>query len=101
MPLEQLQSLTDRYLAEDTGLLARRLPTSHVLRKEEMGELKAVVYNLVICLIVQGSKETHVGNQSVSLECGDALLVSHDLPVTSQITEANQEAPYLAISACS
>ena len=97
MSLEQLQSLAERYITRYTAVSTNHLPAVHVLRREEMSELEAIVYNPVICLILQGSKETHVGTQSVSLERGDALLVSHDLPVTSKITEASQEAPYLAL----
>ena len=97
MTLTQLQSLALQYDANNHGLPERYLPALHVLRKEEVSAFEAVVYNPVICLILQGSKETHIGTQSVSLARGDALLVSHDLPVTSKITQASQEAPYLAI----
>ncbi len=97
MSLEQLQSLAERYIGKYSAVSARQLPALHVLRKEEMSEFEAVVYNPVICLILQGSKETHIGTQSVSLERGDALLVSHDLPVTSKITQASPEVPYLAL----
>lgn len=73
------------------------LPNLFVLRKEEISAIEAVVYNPVICLILQGAKETAIGAQSVELQAGDALLVSHDLPVVSQITEATPETPYLAL----
>ena len=73
------------------------LPNLFVLRKEEISAIEAVVYNPVICLILQGVKETAIGAQSVKLQAGDALLVSHDLPVISKITEATPETPYLAL----
>ena len=97
MSLEQLQILVERYIDTNSNFSARHLPALHVLCREEVSEFEAVIYNPVICLILQGSKETHIGNQFVSLSRGEALLVSHDLPVTSKITEANPEAPYLAV----
>lgn len=50
-----------------------------------------------MCLILQGSKITSIGDQSVELRPGDALLVSHDLPVVSRITKASDDEPYLAL----
>lgn len=97
MSFEQLQSLAERYIGKNSDVSATFLPALHVLRKDEISEFEAVVYNPVICLILRGRKETHIGTQSVSLGKGDALLVSHDLPVTAKITEATSEAPYLAL----
>jgi AraC-like DNA-binding protein len=73
------------------------LPNLFVMREEDVSALEAVVYNPVICLILQGAKETTIGRQSVKLQAGDALLVSHDLPVVSKITLASPDIPYLAL----
>jgi AraC-like DNA-binding protein len=73
------------------------LPNIFVMRKEEVSALEAVVYNPVICLILQGAKETTIGRQSVKLRGGDARLGSHDLPVLSNITLASPDIPYLAL----
>jgi AraC-like DNA-binding protein len=75
----------------------RILPGFKVLRKEQVTEIEALVYEPVICLILQGRKETAIGDQSVDLGPGDVLLVSHDLPVTSRITSASPHAPYIAV----
>ena len=56
-----------------------------------------MVYEPVMCLILQGSKVTSIGDQTVELLPGDALLVSHDLPVVSRITRASRQEPYLAL----
>lgn len=39
----------------------------------------------------------NAGDRFVSLAEGDALLVSHDLPVTSKITQASPQEPYRAL----
>ena len=97
MSIAKLESLTERIAADSSGNCARLLPNLHIFRREEVSAFEAVIYNPVICLILRGRKETSIGSQSVSLKPGDALLVSHDLPVTSKITEASRDAPYLAL----
>lgn len=97
MSFDQLHSLAMRYADAETDASPSRLPSLNVLRKDSVSDFEAVVYNPVICLILQGRKETHIGTQSVSLTPGDALLVSHDLPVISKITDASPEVPYLAL----
>ena len=96
MTIGNLEALAERLLLK-TNKGGQVLPNLTVLQREAPSALEAVVYDPVICLILRGSKDTRVGTQSVSLKRGDALLVSHDLPVTSRITQASPEAPYLAL----
>ncbi|RYG89230.1 AraC family transcriptional regulator [Loktanella sp. IMCC34160] len=97
MTLDELEKLAKRYWLEKAEGGVDPLPNLNVLRREKVSAFEAVVYNPVVCLILRGSKEVRIGAQSVTLRRGDALLVSHDLPVTSKITEASAEAPYLAL----
>lgn len=73
------------------------LPNLFVLREQRMTAFDAVVYNPVVCLILQGAKVTTIGDQVSELKAGDALIVSHDLPVQSRITMASDVEPYLAL----
>jgi AraC-like DNA-binding protein len=73
------------------------LPNLTVLQTTEVSEFDAVVYKPVVCLVLQGAKETTIGDQSVSLCAGSALIVSHDLPVQSKIVSASADEPYLAL----
>lgn len=73
------------------------LPNLSVLRQDEVSAFDAFVYQPVICLILQGAKETTIGDQTIQLQAGDAVLVSHDLPVISRITMATPDRPYLAL----
>lgn len=67
-----------------------------LLRHREPTSWTATVYDPVVCLILQGRKETAARDRSVALSAGDALVVSHDLPVVARITEAAPGRPYLA-----
>ncbi|MEZ5713918.1 MAG: AraC family transcriptional regulator [Paracoccaceae bacterium] len=93
MDLSHLTALCFRMSAE-TG---PNLPGLTVYRRDAPSAIEALLYEPVICLILQGSKVTSSGDQSVALFPGDALLVSHDLPVTSRITRASRQEPYLAL----
>lgn len=61
-------------------------------------KLEGNLYNPVVCLILQGRKETYIGERKLSFGEGESLIVSHDLPVMAQITEASQAKPYVAVA---
>ncbi len=58
---------------------------------------EASVYRPVVCLILQGEKETVIGDRSVTFHEGQSLIVSYDLPVVSRVTRASRQNPYRAI----
>jgi AraC-like DNA-binding protein len=64
-----------------------------LLRQHSPSSFEALLYEPVLCLILQGRKQVSIGEQSLSFGPGECLLVSHDLPVRSRITKA----PYLAL----
>ena len=94
MSLDQLKHLATELAYREAGDSEKILPSAHIFQCMEVTVFEAVVYNPVICLILQGRKEMNVGQQFVELREGDVLLVSHDLPVTSKITQASTERPY-------
>lgn len=97
MSFEKLQHLSAELSAYEKKKDGRVLPAAHIFERDTVSAFEAVVYNPVICLILQGKKEMHIAERRVFLAEGDALLVSHDLPVTSKITEASPEVPYRAL----
>jgi AraC-like DNA-binding protein len=64
-----------------------------LLRRDAPSSLEASLYDPVLCLILQGGKQVSIGEQTLSFGPGECLLVTHDLPVCSRITQA----PYLAL----
>ena len=68
-------------------LLGQQHPSDHL----------AQVYDPVVCLVVQGAKETRTADRVHRAGAGQFLVVTHDVPVTSRITEASREKPYRAI----
>ena len=96
MNLSHLITLAGRYnpdLSRDFELP----PNLSVYSRYDVSEIEATVYEPLVCLILQGSKITSIGDGHVDLRPGDALLVSHDLPVVSRITMASKAEPYVAL----
>jgi len=95
MTFDRLIELSERYAQNEQD--SQILPGITNFRRERVSDLEAFIYQPVICLILRGAKVTSIGDQTADLKAGDALLVSHDLPVVSKITRASPEAPYLAL----
>lgn len=60
-------------------------------------EIRAMVYEPSVCLILQGSKETIIGEDRLTLSAGQSVVVSHMVPCISQIVQATPAQPYVAL----
>jgi AraC-like DNA-binding protein len=96
MNLSRLTDLATGYYA-DKKPIKQKIPGLSVICREAPSNIEALIYEPVLCLILQGSKVTSIGDQIVELRPGDALIVSHDLPVVSRIIKASPQEPYLAL----
>ncbi len=97
-------------MQSETMSLARELAVAHtgegltplglgdavILRRCHPSEIEATLYRPLLCLILQGAKEVSAGSIFAHCPAGHAIIVSHDLPVLSRITEAAPEVPYVA-----
>lgn len=68
-----------------------------VARRPALSALEAMVYEPLVCFVLQGTKETGTQGGSVRASAGRLLVVSHDIPIVSRIVEATVERPYLAL----
>jgi AraC-like DNA-binding protein len=55
------------------------------------------VYEPSICVVAQGAKVVHFGNERLRYDSANYLLISLDVPVVSQVVEATPQKPYLAL----
>ena len=60
--------------------------------------LEAMVYSPLLCLVLQGRKESYLGEARVSFGRGDSLIVSLGVPTVSRVTEASRASPYVALA---
>lgn len=68
-----------------------------VMYEDEVTNLAPSLYRPVMCIILQGRKETRAGGEVMEFGAGEMLIISHTLPVFARVTEASPEAPYLAL----
>ncbi len=59
---------------------------------------ETMLYQPVFCLILQGAKETWLGERRIRFGAGESLIVSHHLPVVARVIEASTMKPYTALA---
>ncbi|MGL6210444.1 MAG: AraC family transcriptional regulator [Paracoccaceae bacterium] len=96
MDLQPLIESTLRHFNAN-GTAGDGLPGLTVLRHDTESDIEAVEYEPVVCVVLQGRKSAWIGDQVAHIGPGDALIVSHHLPVQSRITNASSQEPYLAV----
>ncbi|MFT5434762.1 MAG: AraC-like DNA-binding protein [Myxococcota bacterium] len=73
------------------------VPGLYLLHETQPTEFEAMIYDPVVCLILQGEKETTIGNRTFTVSAGECVVISHDTPVLARITQASADRPYLAV----
>jgi AraC-like DNA-binding protein len=96
MDLSHISALAVRYLT-DKSSTNQELHRLSAYGWDAPSDIEVSVYEPALCLILQGSKMATTGDQTVRLDPGKALLISHALPVVSRITEASPSEPYLSL----
>ncbi len=109
MPLQQVERETHRAQAnrdELVELIARAsredgtvepLKGLHLNRSSSPKEPLHSVYDPVLCVIAQGSKEIFLNNERYVYDPCHYLLVTTELPLVGHVLEASQERPYLSL----
>lgn len=97
MTLGPLAERVRRLLERPGGAGHDAMPGLYLLRGTHPTEFEAMVYDPIVCLILQGEKETTIGERVFTVAQGQCVVVSHDVPVLARITRASADAPYLAL----
>ena len=58
----------------------------------------ATFYEPIMCLVLRGAKEAHMGGRVVRYGAGDTLLVSHAVPLDAAVIQASEQQPYTALA---
>lgn len=97
---DRLVAVAERICAAEgvrDGTLRTGVAGLMIARRPEVSALEAMVYEPLVCFVVQGAKDTGTKAGSVRASAGRLLLVSHDIPIVSKIVEATAARPYLAL----
>lgn len=94
--LEAVRRYTDAY-ADTAGLAQTPVPGLITIRATSPSGLLYTIPRPLVCLVLQGTKLVTIGSQTFTFEAGDSMLITADVPTTSQVTRASPEAPYLSL----
>ncbi len=78
------------------GRFALRIPGLHALRMSRTdAKLVHTIYHPSVCIVAQGAKRMLLGQDVYAYDASRMLVVSVDLPVAAQVTQASHAEPFL------
>jgi AraC-like DNA-binding protein len=92
----EFAKLIERHVDGD-GVHATAIPSLVFIRRSNVTEPNHGVYKPALCIVAQGAKEVWLAQERFRYSPADYLISSVDLPVTSQVTEASSDDPYLSL----
>jgi AraC-like DNA-binding protein len=93
--LQELAELIDRHAPGD-GIHATAIQGVCTIRMSSpSAELAHAMHRPAVCVIAQGAKRVMVHDEVYAYDASRFLVVSVDLPISAQVTEATPQAPYL------
>lgn len=98
--LNQIISDTCDYVAKQpvpASYYLSETPKMAIVHDHVLNCIGKQIYRPIFCLVLQGAKELALGERRIEVRTGQSLIVSYDLPVTTQILEATPEKPYIAL----
>ncbi|MDP0926952.1 AraC family transcriptional regulator [Paracoccus onubensis] len=95
--LDLVRRHADGY-ADRFGFAPTPFPGLGVVRMLHPGELQVTVQKPLIAICLQGRKRVMMGTSRFDYGAGEALLITADVPTTSQILEASPVVPYYALA---
>lgn len=93
---QQICGLVMRHASRD-GIVSTAIPGLQLIRSVQVGVAVQTLYEPALCLLAQGRKCVLVGDQLVEYGPMRHLVVTHDLPVTGRVLEADPARPYLCV----
>lgn len=84
-------------IAQNDGDYQTAIPQLMMARRSGRTEPLACMYMLGLAVVAQGSKRVTLNDQVLDYAPGQSLLVTVDLPVVSQVTQADRAQPFLGM----
>lgn len=88
------------YVAENGGLekgCGTNVEGFFAFANSSRTECTSYIYDPMMCLVLQGAKEAHIGGRVLQYGAGDTLIVSHSVPLEASVIQATPEKPYIAL----
>jgi AraC-like DNA-binding protein len=91
-----LAKLIERF-APEYGVHPTAIDALHLIRSDHPTDIIHTVHKPGLCIIVQGAKQIHLGEECYRYDPLNYLVVSVTLPLAGQVIEATADEPYLCI----
>ncbi|OAS21575.1 AraC family transcriptional regulator [Paenibacillus oryzisoli] len=94
--LEQLLSYVGSFNLRE-GRTETSIPFFSLIRRNRPTAIIPGVLTPSFCLILQGSKKLHLGEETVYYSAGDYLVSLIDIPASGQVVGATRQSPYIGL----
>jgi AraC-like DNA-binding protein len=94
--LDEMAALMTRF-ADAEGTHSTAIARLSLIRLDHAGERVPAVYRPCLCVVAQGRKAVHLGDERYVYDRSRFLVASVDLPLTGQVIDATPERPYLCV----
>ncbi len=84
-------------IAQNDGDYPAAIPALTLHRRHEPTAPIHCIYQMGLGVVLQGAKEIVLAGKSTRYRAGESLLSTLDLPVTSHVTDASEENPFLGL----
>lgn len=74
------------------------IPGLSVVRHFRPTDLMPVLYRPIFCLVLQGAKQTCLGDEIITFAQRRSVIVGLDLPTFARVVEASRDRPYVAVA---
>lgn len=93
------RKLADLIIAHtpEEGITETAIPGLQLFRKNSPSSFVCTVYEPALCVVVQGSKTVKLGDKEIFYGPLTYMATAVELPVTGQVNDASEDAPYLAL----
>ncbi|MBI2726546.1 MAG: AraC family transcriptional regulator [Polaromonas sp.] len=99
--MEALKEAIVRYAncyADASGLATTSIPGVRMMCARRPSEPIRSLYTPLVCLVLQGTKQLHIGKAVRTVFAGESVIVGVDAPVTGTVVQATADQPYLALA---
>jgi AraC-like DNA-binding protein len=93
----ELGCLIKGFISSD-GAHTTAIPSLRIMRSTEPSQqLLHSIYTCSLCVVLQGTKIAMLGKESFEYSPASYLVTAVNLPISSRVTDASQEKPYLSV----
>jgi hypothetical protein len=94
--LDKIVTLAEKFISSD-GTVRTSIPFLSLMRSSRPTPLSHGVLTPSFCMLIQGKKTFHRGNEVVPYVAGDYLASVIDMPGAGQVLDATRNSPYIGI----